>query len=406
MTLRIGFYLGDVSVLKGGVGPYAQRVARALSAHRFNSAVDVRVLCNRGALPDGVEPARVTYLGSNRGPRRSWNSVRGRAFRAVEQLVRRRSADPWREPAGGPIHRAARAHRLDLLHFPIQHSPEENPGVPFVVTMHDVQELHFPEFFSPADRLHRAQFNLTATRNAAAVVVSFEHIRQDLIRLFGCDPSRVVVLPLPYAQIGLSCAKPADEAEMQAKYGTREGFFLYPAQTWPHKNHLRLIEAFERVCRKSERSLRLVCTGVKNADHFPEIEARLARSPVRDRVSFTGLVDEGELAWLYRHCTATVVPTLYEAGSFPVLEAMRAGAPVVCARTTSLPDTLGDERFLFDPQDIGSIAQAMTRMASDAAFRVASVENGARRMAELDAIDVGAAYEAFWLGLRDRLALR
>jgi alpha-1,3-rhamnosyl/mannosyltransferase len=75
---------------------------------------------------------------------------------------------------------------------------------------------------------------------------------------------------------------------------------------------------------------------------------------------------------------------------------MRIGAAVVCAETTSLPETIGDRQFLFDPRSVDEIAAAMTRLANDDAYRDASVANGRRRLVALNQQNVGAHYEALW----------
>ncbi len=403
--MRVGFYLGETSVEKGGVGPYANRLASLLGSHHFDSGIEVRVMYGPAAQPPtGVPPERIVRVRRSRGLGRLVHSIRQRAQAAVEAACKKRdSLDRWTPVRGGPVRQAVRRSGIDLLHVPVQCPPDYNPGVPYVVTMHDLQELHCPQFFSAEERRYRAIEFLRSIRNAAAVVVSFQHVKDDLVRFFACDPGRVAVLPLPVAQSTFDRASTPDPQQMEERYGDAGGFFLYPAQTWEHKNHLRLIDAFERVARNADRPLRLVCTGRQNPAYFPAIHRRLQDSPLRDSIYFPGLVSDSHLGWLYRNCLAVVIPTLYEAGSFPLVEAMQTDAPVVCARTTSLPDTLGDDRFLFNPNDIDAITGAMQRMVIDRGFREASRENGRRRIEELERFDLAGAYEAFWLGLRDRL---
>lgn len=117
---------------------------------------------------------------------------------------------------------------------------------------------------------------------------------------------------------------------------------------------------------------------------------------VSDRVVFTDIVSEPELRWLYQECVGVVLPTLYEAGSFPLIEAMQIGAPAICARTTSLPETIGDPQFVFDPRNVEAIAAAMLRLAVDPAYRSASIENGRRRAQEMESEGVAAHYEQLW----------
>jgi glycosyltransferase involved in cell wall biosynthesis len=262
--------------------------------------------------------------------------------------------------------------------------------------MHDVQELHFPEFFTPQDRLSRAELYWGAVSQASRVVVSFDHVKEDLLRYFRLSEERVVVLPVPYSECGFPDLEDVQDAEVSRKYSDLGMYYLYPAQTWRHKNHLGLIEAFERVRSEYPGRVNLVCTGVKNEYYQEAIHQRVERSPVRDSIHFLGVVSAAELKWLYRNSMSVVVPSLYEAGSFPLIEAMQLQMPVLCSSTTSLPATIGDERFVFDPRDAGQMGSMMLRMAVDEEYRQQGIKNSALRAEELRQIKVGPIVEDLW----------
>jgi glycosyltransferase involved in cell wall biosynthesis len=79
----------------------------------------------------------------------------------------------------------------------------------------------------------------------------------------------------------------------------------------------------------------------------------------------TGFVSEEDLASLYRCSRAVIVPSLYEGFGLPVLEAMRMGAPVICARTSSLPEVAGDAACYVSPTDEGQLALAIAQLLTD-----------------------------------------
>lgn len=81
-------------------------------------------------------------------------------------------------------------------------------------------------------------------------------------------------------------------------------------------------------------------------------------------VVVAGYVADRELEWLYRNCFGFVYPSLFEGFGMPVLEAMALGAPVICSRTTSLPEVAGEAAVLVDPLDSAAMAAAMVRLAS------------------------------------------
>jgi glycosyltransferase involved in cell wall biosynthesis len=390
---QIGYYRGGIDVARGGVGPYADRILRALGQHRF-AGMQVTVIGGKEVCQDVGFPIR------NVKPN---GTIRKLMFHVSDSLYH--LTHPRVGGKLGPYRRwLSRIHcdlHYDLLHFPFQVPPRATFRCPFIVTMHDVQELHFPEFFSPETRLQRADLYWGAISQASRVVVSFDHVKEDLLKYFGLPESRVVVIPVPYGECGFADAPSTDSIEFAAKHRDLGRYYLYPAQTWRHKNHLGLIDAFERVCQQSSEPLSLVCTGVKN-EFYPEIKKRIDRCSAGSRIHFLGVVPQEELKWLYRNALSVVVPSLYEAGSFPLIEAMQLQAPVLCASTTSLPSTIGDPRFVFDPRNIEQMADLMFKMAIDREYRQQGIYNSQLRMGALREINVGPLVEELWRSTLER----
>ncbi len=205
------------------------------------------------------------------------------------------------------------------------------------MTLHDTQHRDMPEFFGPARRSFRRIAYDRAARNAAAVVVTSEFVRQRAVQLLDLDPGRVHVVP---HAIDHSVFKLGDEEP--------EPILLYPARPWPHKNHTRLFEAFAAL-RQTRPQLRLVLTGggLERLDPLPE------------GVESLGSVPPEHLASLYRRAACLVFPSLYEGFGLPVLEAMACGCPVAASNAGAIPEIAGDAAVLFDPEDVEAMGEAM-----------------------------------------------
>ncbi|NJM93907.1 MAG: glycosyltransferase family 4 protein, partial [Cytophagales bacterium] len=223
----------------------------------------------------------------------------------------------------------------------------------------------FPSFFSASERARRAVAYMTSIDQADAVVTSYEHIRQDIIRFFAKKPEQVLTVPVPLDEKMLATAL---SPTALASHHPRGNFLLYPAATWPHKNHSRLISALHLLKQKQGTSLPLVCTG-HLTPHAESLKRELAQLKLSDSVQFLGIVSHQELHRLYAQCRAVVIPTLYEAGSFPLYESILFDAPVICSGVTSLPETIGDDRFCFNPLDPADIAQKIELIYWDEGFR-------------------------------------
>jgi glycosyltransferase involved in cell wall biosynthesis len=225
---------------------------------------------------------------------------------------------------------------FDVLHYPLT-VPSPGTQAPTVVTLHDTQHRDLPEFFGPARKSFRRIAYDRAARGAAAVVVTSEFVRDRAIELLELDPERVHVVP---HAIDHSVFTIGDEEP--------EPIILYPARPWPHKNHMRLFEAFASL-RPTRPQLRLVLTG----DGLDRLET------LPEGVENLGSVPAEHLASLYRRAACLVYPSLYEGFGLPVLEAMACGCPVAASNAGAIPEVAGDAAVLFDPTNVEAMAAAM-----------------------------------------------
>ena len=154
-------------------------------------------------------------------------------------------------------------------------------------------------------------------------------------------------------------------------------YALFPAQTWSHKNHERLIDAIA-LLRGRGTEIPLVCPGQPNR-RDAIVRAHAHARGVHDLVQFPGYLDSQALEDVYANARSLVFPSLFEGFGFPVLEAFAAGLPVTCSSTTSLPELAGDAAVLFDPTDVEAMADAIERVWTDDRLRGYLVVRGHAR---------------------------
>ncbi|NNL20407.1 MAG: glycosyltransferase, partial [Ignavibacteriaceae bacterium] len=172
---------------------------------------------------------------------------------------------------------------------------------------------------------------------------------------------------------------------LKEKYELNNLFLLYPAATWKHKNHVNLVKAIAMLS-EDNWDLQLICTGNKTK-HYQSIKEKIDSLKIVGKVNFLGIVEEEDLIGLYKTTALVVIPTLYEAGSGPLYEAMRYSAPVICSNVTSLPETMGNDNYLFNPNSVEEITYLIKRMLTDDIFRKENLKNSKRRMEELKSMD-------------------
>ncbi len=277
-----------------------------------------------------------------------------------------------------PYNKIILKDKVEIFHVPIQYSPIYKIDVPVIITMHDLQEYHYPRYFSFKERLHRRINNKIAINDSDHTVCSFDHVKNDIIKYFKIDPKRVSVCPPPFADNWFLSKNESEWDQIQKKYSIKQSYILYPAATWEHKNHKTLLEAFRHI-KAENLDVELVCTGNKTK-YYSTIAKRISELNLSETVHFLGIVPEEDLISLYKNSSLVVIPTLYEAGSGPLYEAMRYQVPVICSNVTSLPDTVSNDEFLFNPDDVEELAKKIKKGLGDEDFRKRNIENSISRM--------------------------
>lgn len=389
--MKIGYWLGNANISGGGTAPYAWRVLESLLKRSQVQEIEILILCSAEVerdclnLIDKYQAKAKLHLIPQK-----FNVIKrivSRFSGLISKVCLRFNIPSKKLKQFNHWFRWFSSLDIDLLHVPYQTFVYYDLPYPLIVTMHDVQELHYPEFFTPQQRAWRAKVYWQALEKSSAIIVSFNHVKQDLIKYFRLPDNKVSVCPLPFSNSYLQPSSYDEELEYQNKYAKWENFLLYPAQTWQHKNHLSLIKAIELIKNKLGRTIHLICTGKKYEGFFPTIEEYFKTSSVLDQIHFMDIVPEPELYWLYKNSSLIVIPTLYEAGSFPLIEAMYLETPVICSSVTSLPETIGDLRFTFNPLDINQISNLIIDLLDNPELREENIQNSRNRIEEMKNID-------------------
>ena len=267
----------------------------------------------------------------------------------------------------------------DVLHFPYQACTRTD--VPTVFNPHDLLHVHFPEFFSDEERERRESMLGEACQQAAVVAVASGWVRQDVTRHYSLDADKVRVIAWGAPSALSSAPIPSEVDEVLRSFQLARGFAFFPAQTWPHKNHARLLEAITLLRDELGVRVPLVCTGTLT-DHADSLQRRTHELRLDGQTRWLGRVGDRPLTALYRAARLVVVPSLFEAASFPVMEAFDQGVPVACSRVTSLPEQAGDAALLFDPEDARDIARAILTLWRNEPLRQSMIDRGRRRAAQ------------------------
>ena len=338
-----------------GIGTYIRNVVRTLArldreSKYFLIGLPAKV-AEYGALPPNFQA--VALEGSD-------NTVKGNLeFRAV---VRR-------------LH-------CDVAHIPHLFWIPRGLPCPYIVTVHDLLEHMYAS--RDASSLWRSlHFQLTrrALNHAARVLAVSQFTKSEIERIFRIPRERIEVVYNAIDERFLDGhATQADRELIAERYQVSYPFILYAGAIRPHKNVVRIIEAFSALKSELEKEgqfpdLKLIVIGDDLSSH-PRLRRTVVRSGVQNDVRFLGFVPIEVLRIFYDVAKIFVFPSLYEGFGLPPLEAMAHGTPVVASNNSSLPEVTGNAALLVNPENVFEIQRALQRALLDPALRARMKQRG------------------------------
>jgi glycosyltransferase involved in cell wall biosynthesis len=162
---------------------------------------------------------------------------------------------------------------------------------------------------------------------------------------------------------------------VRERYGLENDFVFYPAQFWPHKNHINLLLALNFLKRRADLELDLVLTG-SDKGNLNYISKTVAELGLTSQVHLLGFVPKADLYGLYREAVCLTYASFFGPDNIPPLEAFALGCPVVAAAVPGSEEQLGDAALLFNPADPADIARAVMEVYRDPSLRAKLVKRG------------------------------
>ncbi len=264
---------------------------------------------------------------------------------------------------------------------------------PWVVTVHDLIPLKYPQHYPPGWRGRlkwwRQKYLL---RRADFIITDSFAAKYDISRLAGYPQDSIYVTYLAADARFRPLKNDKNLMEVRNKYHLPPKFVLYVGDVNWNKNIPALVEANRRV------GLDLVIVGkqalAKNFDrHHLENQPLvwLQRQAKKDKhLHLLGFVPTADLAALYNLATMYCQPSFDEGFGLPVVEAMASGCPVIASRRGSLPEVVKDAGLLVEP-DVSSLSQGMAMLLKDAGLRRQLVHRGRQRAQEFSWAKTAAA---------------
>jgi glycosyltransferase involved in cell wall biosynthesis len=304
-------------------------------------------------------------------------------FHAVPLLASDRSVQGYRE-----FRTALQRLSCDLVHIPNLFSVPRMLPCPYVMTVHDMLE-HMSRAREQSGFWRSVHFQMTkrVLAGAARIFAVSNFTCNEIEKLFDIPSDRVEVVYNAIDERFLHGHATAPERDLIARrYQVTYPFLLYAGRISPHKNVVRMIEAFSALKTELERDqaypdLKLIIIG-DDLSGNPDLRRTVVRSGVQHDVRFLGFVPIEVLRIFYDEAKIFVFPSLYEGFGLPPLEAMVHGTPVVTSNVSSLPEVVGNAAVLVNPENVFEIMRALHRVLMDKPLRDRMKERGYQQAAK------------------------
>ncbi|MGC9469201.1 MAG: glycosyltransferase family 4 protein [Anaerolineae bacterium] len=330
--MRIGIDLRLHAYAPGGISRYARRLARALA--------------------EQLDPGQLTLLYHSKE----------QATLSLPGVRTRRLLTPPHHPWERWLLGAELAPlRLDVVHS-TDFIPPAWGARRLVVTVHDLNFLHYPDYLTAEARRHYNDQIAWAVDRADAIIVDSYATQRDLAEFLEVEPERVTVAHLA-ADERFHSLPSGDVEAVLSHLGFEPGYLLFVGVWEPRKNLLGLLDALALLRDRGDVPP-LVIAG-RPGWLYGDIYARIQGHQLESLVHFVEGPNVEELVALYNGARLLVMPSFYEGFGLPALESMQCGTPVVVADRASLPEVVGGAGLLVDPEAPESIAEACWRLITD-----------------------------------------
>jgi glycosyltransferase involved in cell wall biosynthesis len=325
------------------------------------------------------------------GPHRdAWRRLR----ETVEHRLMRRpgqSLDLDRIQPRQDLNRLHEEWKLDLglYAWPTRMSFETE--LPFVMAIHDLQhrlQPEFPEVSANGEWESREYCFRNAARRATLLLADSEVGKQDILQFYGSygiTADRVKVLPfLPASYLEVNVSE-AERRRVRLKYRLPERYLFYPAQFWPHKNHLRIVQALAVL--KQDRGLAIpmvFCgshSGAMREQVFRDVMTLASTQHLEGLIHNLGYLPDEDISVMYAEAAALVMPTFFGPTNIPILEAWAYGCPVITSDIRGIREQVTDAGLLVHPRSVEALADAIYRLWTDDKLSITLAQLGRQRLA-------------------------
>jgi glycosyltransferase involved in cell wall biosynthesis len=252
--------------------------------------------------------------------------------------------------------------------------------IPYIATVWDLQhrvQPYYPEVSIEGDWINRESFYLETLRRAAFLVTGTSAGQREIELFFNIPSERIRVIPFATPKFALEAPmlNKTNSENILKKYNISREYLFYPAQFWPHKNHINLLLALKYLKESCDFDLCVVFAG-SDKGNLDFVKKKTEELCLSEQVRFTGFIPSDDLILLYQNAFALTYITFAGPDNLPPLEAFGLGCPVIASKVSGAEEQLGEAVILVNPKDPIEIALAIKSLKENPDLRQTLIQRG------------------------------
>jgi len=258
---------------------------------------------------------------------------------------------------------------IDVFYCPFGPTNHSTAEIPTISMVTDLLHRDYPFSIPESERIWREGYFRNILGDADYIQCISQFTLSRFLEHYPVSQDRIFFTHLPIDR----------RLEVATPFTPGRPYFIYPANFWVHKNHEILLIAYRIYRQSTEYPWELILTG--SLDQRSEKIQNLAKILGLERhIQFAGHLDEPSFARTLEGAAALVYPSLYEGFGIPLLEAMRFRKPIICSKSASVPEVVGEAAICVDAKEPMQLAAAMVELTTNSTLRDDLVRMGAERL--------------------------
>jgi glycosyltransferase involved in cell wall biosynthesis len=255
--------------------------------------------------------------------------------------------------------------------------------IPYVITIWDLQhrlQPYFPEVSVKGEWQKREKIFREMLQRATYVITGTQQGEKEIKEFYNISSERIKVFPFPKFEYSL-IGENKNYISIFKKYNIPSNYLFYPAQFWPHKNHIAILLAVKLLKERYKLIFPVVFTG-SNQGNEEYIRYKVKKLNLLDQVYFLGFVSQEDLMELYRHAFALTFMSFFGPDNLPPLEAFSLNCPVIASDVPGANEQLRNAALLARPNDEQHIAECIKMLYEDPILRETLINRGKMHSSE------------------------